>query len=174
MENETQIVVKKRRTRATGTLQKASSGFRILQTIKLREAGLTWEETADEMGYANVAQCRALVANTLRKIDTEIVETWERLRRIEHQEISAIELFLIEQIEEHQDNVSDTVKLIDRLLKAKELKYSLLGIKSAEQVEITHQLPQIQLSLPNVPLNENKLVDRVITVRDSSNDLLED
>lgn len=170
---DTEIVVQKRRRKPKeDKARKLGHAFKVLQAVKLRQAGVDWEVVIDEVGFDCVSKAKAAVTGMIRRIETEVVETWEKLRIQEAHELSTVESFLYQLIMDHEGDVKAVTALIDKLLKTKELKYDLLGIKSPEQIEVLHQLPKVILNLPRVTLNDNKLVDKVITVRDSSDDVL--
>lgn len=169
-----QIVVKTRRKKnPVPADERAYLGMTSLKILKLREAGFSWPEVAKEIG-TTVAKARGVLTSFLKTITQSTVESWETVRRIEHAELATMELMLWKAMELTGDPAV-ILKLHTQILKTKEVKYKLLGMNKTEQLEIVHKMPQISLSLPSsIVLNENKLIDKVITVTDSVDILDED
>jgi hypothetical protein len=113
-----------------------NAAVRVVEAIKLRQAGWTYERIAHQCGYANPGSARNAVQNELDRVIVQSIDEWrnDHTSRLEkmHEEVWALAL---------DKSSRGRLFAVDRLLMIAEREAKLLGL----DVKTEDQGPQVIL-----------------------------
>jgi len=112
---------------------------RQARALELRKAGATFQQIADQLGYANRAAARNAVMRALQSI---IGEPAQELRQLELERLDAMMLGLWPRARKGDEAA------VDRVLKIMERRAKLLGLDTPARTDVTvHQVDATDTAL---------------------------
>jgi hypothetical protein len=122
------MAAKRTKGNTRASRQRIFAAERHVRAIELRKAGVTFQQIADQLGYANAAGAHKAVTTALREM---LREPTEELRALEVARLDHMLLGI------WQKATSGGTWEIDRALKIMERRAALLGLDAPKRIENT-------------------------------------